>query len=258
MAQRGAVWKAVVIVAAFMAAGFLMPVKRSSFTLFEYWVGSIVLFSLAAAGSPPTCFAFRQSLAVRIVFVAVTLMALIMTWLVWAPAAIRRAGELTCDKRLTAIRRRDHRRGSPRRGSPDNCRCMSKFGSPCASNWGLLSMTWSIYRPCSRSVATIIAAVVAVVACGVVARRVLVGNALDGERADYPAPATTGDIVSVLIVPAGVRVERIAAAVMIAANIGNTPEHPCDTHIFASGIVSPCAVEDAGTAGNLVYQLRLS
>lgn len=76
------VWKAVVIVAAFMAAGFLMPVKRSSFTLFEYWVGSIVLFSLAAAGIAAYLLRVPAIVAVRIVFVAVTLMALIAAWLV--------------------------------------------------------------------------------------------------------------------------------------------------------------------------------
>ena len=76
-AWRGApVWKAALVAAAFMAAGFLLPVQRSSFSAVEYWVGSVFLVSLVAAGLVARLLRVPLLIFARIVFVTTIAMSL--------------------------------------------------------------------------------------------------------------------------------------------------------------------------------------
>jgi hypothetical protein len=62
-----------------------------------------------------------------------------------------------------------------------------------------------------------------------------------------------------VIVHAGIGVEAVAAAMVIAADIGeHTGATLCNPDVPALRVVAPCPVQDAGAAGNLVDELRLA
>lgn len=75
-AWRGApMWKAALVVTAFMAAGFFIPVPRSWFRLIEHWVASVFLISLAAAWLTAHLLNVRALILARILFVSLLSMA---------------------------------------------------------------------------------------------------------------------------------------------------------------------------------------
>ena len=97
----------------------------------------------------------------------------------------------------------------------------------------------------SNAMTAIVAAIIAKIACRVVValctvRKPLNDGAEDGSGHDV------ADVVTLLVIHAGILVEPVTAAIVIAADIGEDAGTPlCDPDIPALRIIPPSAIDDA-------------
>src|SRR5690606_35059085 len=113
-----------------------------------------------------------------------------------------------------------------------------------------------IVNHAADAMAAIVAAVIRIVRCSVPAVVAVVVRHAANERVEDNAADNRPDIVTAMVVHARRRIERVAAAVMVAADIGKDAGTSLrDPYVSAARIETPGPVENARAAGDLVDQL---
>src|SRR5690606_18733652 len=123
---------------------------------------------------------------------------------------------------------------------------------------GVVDLFVGVVDQAAYSVAAIVAAAGDVVGSGVLPVVLVVVRHALNDGAKHRASCDRSNIVPMMVIHARIGIKRVAAAMMVAADIGKYARTALrNPDIFALWIISPSAVENAGAAGNLVYELRL-
>ena len=111
----------------------------------------------------------------------------------------------------------------------------------------------------SNTVAAIVAVDGTVIARGVPPIMMMIGGHSLDQSAEDGAADNSADVMATVVVHAGIGIKGVAAAMMIASDIGKNPGATLrDPDIFAPWIVAPGPVQNARACGSLMNELWLA